>query len=282
MKQRKAVPYMYKIGLSSSAFELNAENFCKIRESGLEAIEVSEGYDGSKQLNYSALASLSSEYGIKLWSFHLPFFPFKIIDVSSLNKELRDNALLLYTELIKKASDIGIDKFVIHPSGEPIADEDREERIKYSMQSLDTLAELAHRHGARIAVEDLPRTCLGNTADELLRIISVNDKLRVCFDINHLLKDTPLDLINKLGDKIITLHVSDYDRIDERHWLPGEGVNDWSGIYEALRKVGYDGVWMYEVGFRSKTIERSRLLTFNDFYENAREIFEGRTPKRIY
>ena len=273
---------MYKIGLSSSAFELNAENFCKIRESGLEAIEVSEGYDGSKQLNYSALASLSSEYGIKLWSFHLPFFPFKIIDVSSLNKELRDNALLLYTELIKKASDIGIDKFVLHPSGEPIADEDREERIKYSMQSLDTLAELAHRHGARIAVEDLPRSCLGNTPDELLRLISVNDKLRVCFDINHLLKDTPLDLINKLGDKIITLHVSDYDRIDERHWLPGEGVNDWSGIYEALRKVGYDGVWMYEVGFRSKTITRSRDLTFSDYYENAREIFEGRTPKRIY
>ena len=174
---------MHRIGLSSSAYALNDETLGKLRESGLEAIEVSEGYDGSLALDYGELARISQKHGIKLWSFHLPFFPFKKIDISSLDKELRDNALALYTELIGRATDIGIDKFVLHPSGEPIADADREERIKYSMQSLDAIAELAHRHGARIAVEDLPRSCLGNTAEELSRLISANDKLRVCFDL---------------------------------------------------------------------------------------------------
>ncbi len=273
---------MYKVGLSSSAFALNEENFCKMREAGIEAIEISEGYDGSLLLDYGELSSLSKKYGLKLWSFHLPFFPFKKIDISSLDVELRNNAIELYEELISRAADIGIDKFVLHPSGEPIADVDREERIKYSMQNLDLLAELAHRHGARIAVEDLPRSCLGSRTDELARMISVNDKLRVCFDINHLLKDDNVEFVKKLGDKIITLHVSDYDLVDEKHWLPGEGLNDWKSIYGALRDVGYDGVWMYEVKLDLKTITRSRELTFADFYENAQAIFEGRTPKRIY
>ncbi len=273
---------MYKVGLSSAAFSLKDETLKKIAQSGIEAIEISEGYDGSLQLDFGELSAMSKKHGITLWSFHLPFFPFKKIDISSLDKELRDNAITLYTELIGRAADIGVDKFVLHPSGEPIADEDREERIKHSMQSLDTLAEIAHRNGAVIAVEDLPRSCIGNTADELARLISVNDKLRVCFDTNHLLQDSPLDLIEKLGDRIVTLHVSDYDLIDERHWLPGEGKNDWKRIYSGLKNVGYNGVWMYEVKMGSKNITRSRELEFIDLYNNAHAIFEGREPEIIY
>jgi sugar phosphate isomerase/epimerase len=273
---------MYTIGLSSSAFALTDENFAKLREAGIGATELSMPLDAHKSLNHKEVLELSKRHGVKLWSYHLPFFPFKQIDISSLDKQLRDNAIELYTELIEKAADIGIDKFVLHPSGEPIANEDREERIKYSMHNIDFLAELAHKNGAVIAVEDLPRSCIGSTVDEVVRLVSVNEKLRVCFDTNHLLKDKPIDLVKKLGDRIITLHVSDYDFIDERHWLPGEGLNDWNGIYEALREAGYGGVWMYEIGFTSKTIQRSRALTPSDFVANAKAIFEGRAPERIY
>ncbi|MBE6577963.1 MAG: sugar phosphate isomerase/epimerase [Ruminococcaceae bacterium] len=273
---------MYKVGLSSSAFSLDEATFKRLAESGIEATELSMPLDAHLSLNHKEVLELSQRYGVKLWSYHLPFFPFKKIDISSLDPELRKNAIELYSTLIAKAADIGIDKFVLHPSGEPIADEDREERIKYSMQNIDFLAELAHRHGARIAVEDLPRSCIGSTVDELARLVSVNDKLRVCFDTNHLLKDDPVDLVKTLGDRIITLHVSDYDFIDERHWLPGEGLNDWSGIYKSLCEVGYNGIWMYEVPLRSKTITRSRDLAFTDFYNNAHAIFEDKTPERIY
>lgn len=47
-------------------------------------------------------------------------------------------------------------------------------------------------------------------------------------DTNHLLKDLTEEFIKNLGLKVVTLHVSDYDRIDERHWIPGKGVNDWN------------------------------------------------------
>lgn len=212
----------------------------------------------------------------------MPFGPFRVIDISSLHRELRENAINLYTELIAKAGDIGIDKFILHPSGEPIKDEEREERIKYSMQSLDQLAEIAHRNGAVIAVEDLPRSCLGNTAEEVHRLIGANDKLRVCFDTNHLLTDTNLNFIRTLSEKIITVHVSDYDFVDEKHWLPGEGKVDWNELFSALKDVNYKGVWMYEIGLTPpKTLARSRNLTFDDFLQNANAIFDGKAPERI-
>ena len=273
---------MYQIGMSSCAFALTEENFQALRNSGVEAIELSLRLETQLTLNCREVADLARRYGIDLWSYHLPFLPFREIDPSSLDSTIRKNTIALFSELIKKASDAGIDKFVIHPSGEPIPAEDREQRMLYSMESLDCLAEIAHKQGSVIAVEDLPRTCLGNTAEDILRLIGANDKLRVCFDTNHLLTDDNIHFIEKVGSKIITLHVSDYDFTDEKHWLPGEGLNDWNAIYAALQKVNYGGVWMYEIGRKPpKTLFRSRDLTFDDFVNNAKEIFFGNPLTRI-
>ena len=273
---------MYKIGLSSSGFALTEDNFKKLSESGIDAIEISMPSELYGSVNHKELFDFSRRYGVGLWSYHLPFWPFTQIDISSADNTLRASSIDYYTELIKKAADIGIDKFVVHPSGEPIGDDAREERIKYSMQSLDTLAEIAHRQGAVIAVEDLPRSCLGNTSDEILRLISANDKLKVCFDTNHLLSDTNANFINKLEDKIITVHVSDYDFEDEKHWLPGEGLVNWAELLSGLERVNYSGIWLYEINLSNpKMLTRSRDLTFSDFVENANALFKGEKPNRI-
>jgi sugar phosphate isomerase/epimerase len=109
-----------------------------------------------------------------------------------------------------------------------------------------------------------------------LDILSVNDKLRICFDTNHLLKEDAIAFLKRVGEKIVTLHVSDYDYVDECHWLPGEGTTDWGRLYDALCRVGYEGAWLYELGFAAPpSIERERALTCEDFAKNAREIFRG-------
>lgn len=273
---------MFRIGLSSCAFALTEENFSALRENGVDAVEISMRLEKHLTLDCREVAELAKRYGIALWSYHLPFMPFRQIDLSSTDREVRQNTLVLLRELIQKAADVGIDKFVVHPSGEPIPKEEREDRFLYAMQSLDQLALWAHRQGATICVEDLPRTCLGNSSEEILRLLSVNDKLRVCFDTNHLLTEDSVTFIERVADKIITLHVSDYDFADEKHWLPGEGLVDWQALLAALKKVGYDGVWMYEVGRKSpKTLTRSRDLTFLDYVQNAGELFAGKSPTRI-
>ena len=102
----------------------------------------------------------------------------------------------------------------------------------------------------------------------------------VCLDSNHFLKERPETAVLALGKSIKTTHISDYDFVDERHWLPGEGKVVWTALYNALREVGYNGVWMYELGLSCpKTILRDRDLTFADFYENAMSVFAGEKPK---
>ena len=270
---------MYKIGLSSCSKPLNEKLFYDFANNGIGAMEVSPRYHEIKDLDYRAIKDYARQFNIDLWSFHLPFLPFSEVEMSALDASTRNCTLQYYGELIKKASDIGIDKFIVHPSGEPIDPAERKDRMAYSKESFDKLAEIAWKCGSVIAVEDLPRTCLGNCADEILELISVNDKLRVCFDTNHLLTEDNADFIRRIGDKIITLHVSDYDRINERHWLPGEGVIDWASVLKALEEIKYNGVWMYEISYECpKTIARNRNLTCEDFSQNARELFAGQKP----
>lgn len=88
-----------------------------------------------------------------------------------------------------------------------------------------------------------------------------------------------MDFIHKVGKRIITTHVSDYDFVNERHWLCGEGDIDWEKLLKALNDVQYKGPWLYEIGFTCpKTIIRNRNLTCNDFALNAKELFSNKKP----
>jgi sugar phosphate isomerase/epimerase len=79
--------------------------------------------------------------------------------------------------------------------------------------------------------------------------------LRVCFDTNHCLIEDNCDYIRAVGPKIVTLHVSDYDFTDEKHWIPGEGKNDWEGIIRTLEEADYSGRFLYETGGAAKCRE---------------------------
>ncbi len=207
----------------------------------------------------------------------MPFCPFEKINIATKDKAVRDYTIKLLTEnYIKPGADIGIKTAVIHPSAEPNDDSEREELLKIGADSLAILAESAAKCGMTIAVEDLPRTCLGNCSDDLKKLISLNDKLRVCFDTNHLLIEKNSDFVKAFGDKIVTLHVSDYDFLNERHWLPYEGKVDWIELVSALEDVGYCGPFMYEIGLKTPDSIIRRNLTFADFVENYKACIEKR------
>lgn len=275
------------IGLSTCGNVPTAELFSEYSKAGIDAMEISLKRDGCERIDFRETEKNAKDCGVKLWSFHLPFSTDRFSpDIASLDMSLRRLSIDFQTELIKKASDIGIGVFVIHPCLEPVADEDRTERMSAAKDSLAELAEVAGKAGGVLAVEDLPRSCLGRNAAEIEELISADPRLRICFDTNHLLTETPESFVRKFKDKILTLHVSDYDNVNERHWLPGEGIIDWHILYDALTKEGYTGPWLYELGFDCpKTIYRKRRLCCEDFVRNANEIFDGKpltvisTPK---
>lgn len=273
---------MLKIGLSSCGKPICEELFRKYAEAGIDYMEVSVGLEEAEVLDWPSIFAWSQKYGVKLWSFHLPFCPFSKIDISSPNEELRQSSVARLSAFIMQVSDFGVQTFVIHPSGEPIAEDKRPEYMAQAKKSLKELADVADKCMATLAVEDLPRTCLGRNSSDMLELVSADDRLRICFDTNHLLGENIKEFIEKVGHKMVTTHISDYDFVNERHWLAGEGDIDWKELYETLIKVGYTGPWLYELGFDApKSIKRDRDLTCEDFVQNAKAIFENKTPENI-
>lgn len=267
---------MYKIGLSNIMGDTE-DIFKSYSDAGLEYMEISLGKERSDVLDFERVKEYSERHGVKIWSFHLPFMPFNVIDISK--EELKDFSVEYLSKLIEKGAGIGIDKFIIHPSGEPIAESEREKRLENAKESLRTLCDVAGKYGATIAVENLPRTCLGRDSFDILELLSADERLRCCFDTNHLLGEDALDFIKKIGHKIITIHVSDYDFKNERHWICGEGLVNWQEIISALKEIDYKGIWLYEVDLATPwTINRERALTYTDFVKNAKELFEGKNP----
>ena len=267
---------MYQIGISTPCCYMTDEIFASYRAAGLTVMEISDGIEGYSHFNFEHARILAEKYGVKLNSIHLPFCPFTEIDIS--NPLLADQTVEYYRGLIEKGAAIGVKIFVLHASGEPIK-EAREIRMDTAKKSLARLAEIAKANGAVIAVENLPRTCLGKNSEEIKELLSAHESLRACFDTNHLLAEPTAEFMRNVGNKIITLHVSDYDFVNERHWLPGEGKINWQEVLSILNDIGYSGPWMYELSLTCpKTILRDRTLTYADCVQNARELFEGKTP----
>ncbi|MBQ7792368.1 MAG: sugar phosphate isomerase/epimerase [Clostridia bacterium] len=92
----------------------------------------------------------------------------------------------------------------------------------------------------------------------------------MCFDTNHLSKQKNEDFVTAVGDKIVTLHVSDYDYIDEKHWLPGGGDINWVRLMDAIDNADYAGPLMYEL-YRVKGKD-TRPVTPEEFVRNAKEL----------
>jgi len=277
---------MYKIGLSTTGKELEPKLFEDAKNAGINCFEVSRrNYIDYETLDYKNLRKLSDEYGIELWSFHLPFKPFDFVDISTSDKEWRKKSVELIAEILKKGADIGFDKYILHSGGltERKTLEEVNERLDCACESYAELAEIAEKAGGVICVENLPPVCVGKDIAEVKKLVSADSRLKVCFDTNHLLPGDGAEFIKALADRLITIHVSDYDFINERHWVPGEGKLDFQKIYKALQEVGYSGPWLYELSFDASSdgMVRERDINCFDIVKNANEIFENKPLTRI-
>lgn len=259
----------WKCALSVGFNSMNKESLSSLSECGIHEIELSSGYlapfyDNDFIHRAGEFKSLARECGVNLSSVHLPFGPFSEIDPCDSDKAKRDNIVRIQSELIRAAGENGIGIAVIHPSGEPYRDDEREERVKYAIDTISRICETAVHSGVALALENLPRTCLCRTHDEMVAFLEAIPDLKVCFDCNHSLTEQNEDYILAVADRIVTLHVSDYDRVDEKHWLPMKGVNDWEKIISLLEESDYNGRWLYEL--------RADAGTYAEIYENYRRL----------
>ena len=265
----------HRVGLSTNGKPFGRQLFEDYARAGIDCMEVSLEPAELERLDFAQAARWAADTGVEMRSVHLPFYPFEENDLSSLSGAVRTQTLAAHRALMDRAAAAGVRLFVVHPSAEPIGDGERAQRLAAAAETLSLLADAAEQTGAVVAVENLPRTCLGRDRGEMLRL-TADERLKICFDPNHLLREEPVPFVRRVGKRLATTHFSDYDRLNERHWLPGEGVIDWQALMNALDEAGYAGPVVYEVGYKAPpTIRRPRDLRPEDFALNARELMQG-------
>ncbi|MBQ9544035.1 MAG: sugar phosphate isomerase/epimerase [Clostridia bacterium] len=232
----------WKTGLSIGA--LGEASLERAAKAGIEAVEFARFEEGADPKNLSAYAKSA---GVEIWSVHLPFDWNIPIDPSGWDPQWWKICRDTDADLIKKASETGAKIAVIHASLERIPKYFRRSLLTAAAIHLSALSEICRFNGMTLAVEVLPRTCLGNCADELLAFIQAAPDIRVCFDVNHLLNETHAEFIKKVGKYIVTTHISDYDFEDEKHWMPMQGKIDWKQLLSDLEAADYSGPFLYEI-----------------------------------
>lgn len=272
----------WKLGLSTCATNsLEKEVFEAYAENGIRIMEISLPTAMYDSIRWKSIAGYAKETDVEIRSIHLPYYPFETLDLSSPDAAVRKAALEMQTDLLARASEIGTRIAVIHPSGEPYLETERSERLKCAQDALASLAEKASAYGTTIAVENLPRTCLGNCIADMKYLTAGNEALRICFDTNHLLTQNNADFVRALGHLFVNMHVSDYDFVDEKHWMPYEGKNDWVELVALLEQVGYDGPFLYEVPRTKPRALDRRELTFADYKPNYEACIHKRPAPKI-
>lgn len=262
--------YQLEVARSWAYFDLREEVAKEWIDAGVRRIELSLSrppvdFDDEEFVDkINQCKEVVDKYEIEILSVHLPFGP--DWELCSCDDQLRDRAVNRYVDVIRFCSRLHPKRYVLHPGFPHVPDEERAQRMKNFRHSAGILAEAARP--AKIAVENMAYDCLGNTSDELISLVDGLDNICVCCDMNHWLHEKNYDAIRKLGSRIETIHVSDYDEIQEKHWLPGEGVSDWNEIIEALCSIGYNGPFLYECVGTGEVLAENKKMLFDAYYQS--------------
>ncbi|MBR6374434.1 MAG: sugar phosphate isomerase/epimerase [Victivallales bacterium] len=284
---------MISYALSSCAFGnyVTEEAANAIRQSKIRNYELFLGTyleDNEKtSLSRKLSSALIKEGVLRPASVHLPFF-----DPSFLYEDRRKMEISRLIKLIRDNAELMGPMVTLHASGEPPLEE-HPQRIGQVCKSIEDMLPLAQEMGFVINVEFLPRTCVGNSAEELQEIVSHfdADKVGICLDVNHIMNkylELPA-MIDLLAPRIRSFHICDYDGIDENHWLPGQGIHNWPELMRHIKAIDHDLLLILETSWQlqSKTrpIDPIFSLRQNEcacwFLENCDRIMAEQKAFRI-
>ncbi|OGV32451.1 MAG: hypothetical protein A2020_02025 [Lentisphaerae bacterium GWF2_45_14] len=223
----------------------------------------------------SLIRKLSAS-GIKITSIHADFWGG--VDISSSDAGIRKKSVNSAFCAIELAEEFGADIVVLHSSIEPIAPEERDILKENAKDSINKIAEKCAEKGKRLAIELLPRTCLGNNTEELIELANGLPEATVgfCLDTNHLM-DKPFtlaDTVKIFGKRLFSTHLSDYDGVDERHQLPGTGVLDWNAFMKALNQIKYAGPFNFECAFHNNETPAECVAMLEESYDKLLRDFK--------
>lgn len=209
-----------------------------IKEAGFDGVTIWwEDEEGIPKIKKEDMAQMVKNAGLIFENIHVPYNTSN--DFWNESKEKRDKLVKDHIQWLQDCAKFDIPMMVIHVSeGEnpPIPN-------GYGVECIEKLVKIAEKINVKIAIEN---TRNPNHLKILFNEIK-SEALGFCFDSSHAhLDKTTEELLQKFGTRLFATHISDNDGIDDRHWLPGNGIINLEKTLKLFPKE-YKGFFTLEV-----------------------------------
>lgn len=262
---------MTAFGVSTHLFHeerLTRDHLVHIAAHGFEAVELfatRAHFDYHDDRARTQLAEWLSDTRLELHSVHAPAFEalrhgrwVGAFSNASSEETRRRAAIAEAAAALALARLVPFRFLVTHigvPTSEAISGADNQRNA--ARRSIDELVALAAQVNVRVAIEVIPNPLSG--ASDLLDLIEEDlDGLDVgiCLDYGHahLMGDLG-EAIETVSGHLLTTHVHDNGGRRDDHLVPFAGTIEWEAAMMSTQKIGYDGVFMLEVGDTGDAVE---------------------------
>lgn len=227
------------------------------------AVALAEWLDDTRVTLHSMHAPIAREYVNGRWN--------DLLTLAAHDESRRKAAVDEAMATLEVAATVPYSALVLHCGAPEPGAGAADNHLGSMVRSLEELSPVAQRFGVRLAIEVIPNAL--STAAALVDLVESDIDaagLGICMDVGHArLMGDVVDAIETCSGHLITTHLHDNRGRKDDHLIPGKGVIDWDATMLAFQKVGYDGVWMFEL---AATPERKHSL---EQAAKARERFEA-------
>lgn len=272
-----------RFGLSSHLFhneKLSERHFAAMKRHGFDCVEIfatKSHVDYSSDKDTQLVAAWLRDSGVRAHSIHAPITNAlkngewgDVWSNAAADSARRQLAVAEASRAMIFANAIGAKFVVTHlgvPDGMTTPGPDNDGGAL--SRSLGTLAAEARAHGLTLALEVIPNRlstpealvarleAAADSSDDADEIVGHG----VCLDVGHAhLMSGAIDAVETLGGHLVTTHIHDNAGKRDDHLVPFKGTINWSALVMAFEKVGYDGVWMFEIGAPAEGADSEQVL----------------------
>lgn len=206
-----------------------------------------EGLHTLNSKRVKALRKVAQSRDLKL-TLHSPFAD---INIASPTPVLRKAILKRLEKSIYHAHQLDCQLWIFHPG--------LKTGISYfypgvdwqiNMESVRALLKIARKHEVEIAIENVPEPhpFLMKSVKDFSRFYNeLDEDIGLVVDIAHAnLNNQIEEFIIKFSDRIVHMHASDNNGVNDVHLGIGRGTVDWASVANVIKKEGYSSVIMLE------------------------------------
>jgi sugar phosphate isomerase/epimerase len=239
-----------KIGLSmlfclSEPFSFLIKHLHEVDVHHVELID--EGLHTLNSKRVKALRKVAQSRDLEL-TLHSPFAD---INIASPTPVLRRTILKRLEKSISYASQLDCQLWIFHPglkTGVSYFYPGLDWQI--NLESVRALLRIARKHEVAIAIENVPEPhpFLMKNVQNFSRFYSeLGEDIGLVVDIAHAnLNHQIEEFITKFSDKIVHMHASDNNGLNDMHLGIGYGTVDWASVAKAVKTVEYSNVIILE------------------------------------